>query len=47
MFSKKTKITTQIFPTFGQNDNKVKEVDIVQVKLKCTNEGSISVEAIP
>ena len=36
---------TMIFQVFGQNDNKVKEVDIVQIKIKGNNELYIFIEA--
>ena len=34
-----------IFRTFGENDNHVQEVDILKVKMKCTNGRSIFVKA--
>ena len=37
---------TMIFQVFGQNDNKVKEVDIVQSKIKGNNRLFIFIEAI-
>ena len=35
-----------IFQVFGQNDSKVKEVDIVQIKIKGSNGLYIFIEAI-
>ena len=35
-----------IFQVFGQNDNKVKEVDIVQIKIKGNNGLCIFIEAV-
>ena len=35
-----------IFQVFGQNDNKVKEVDIAQIKIKVKNELCIFIKAI-
>ena len=37
---------TMIFQVFGQNDNKVKEVDIVQIKIKGNNGLYIFIEAV-
>ena len=37
---------TMIFLVFGQNDNKVKEVDIVQIKIKGNNGLYIFIEAV-
>ena len=37
---------TTIFQVCGENDNKVKEVDIVQIKIKSNNGLSIFVEAV-
>ena len=37
---------TMIFQVFGQNDNKVKEVDIVQIKIKRNSGLYIFIEAV-
>ena len=37
---------TMIFQVFGQNDNKVKEVNIVQIKIKGNNRLYMFVEAV-
>ena len=40
------RIETMIFQVFGQNNNKVKEVDIVQIKINGKNEHCIFIENI-